>query len=194
MSDPARAALLVVDVQKDFCAGGTLPVPDSERVVRALNRHIEEAAAAGCPVYASRDWHPSRTSHFKAFGGPWPAHCVQDTEGARFHPALRLPPSAIVVTKGETPDRAGYSAFDGRTPDGAPLLADIRARGIEQLYVGGLATDYCVKQSVVDALAAGLGVTVLEDAIAGVDRQESERALDEMRRRGARVLAGAVGA
>ncbi|MBZ5558029.1 MAG: isochorismatase family protein [Acidobacteriia bacterium] len=185
------AALLVVDVQKDFCPGGALPVPDGDRVVGALNQYIEECVAQGIPVYASRDWHPSITTHFKPYGGLWPPHGVQGTDGAGFHPNLRLPPTAILVTKGEDADRAGYSAFEGRTPEGKPLLSDLAERGVHHIYVGGLATDYCVVYSVFDALAAGLQVTVLEDAIAGVDRDDSARALAQMRARGAEVAGAA---
>lgn len=187
-----HSALLLVDVQNDFCTGGTLAVPQSEEVIDALNRHIVAAETRGMPVYASRDWHPATTSHFKAYGGVWPVHCVQNTTGAAFHPALRLPADTIVVTKGDRPDDHGYSAFQGTTVTGETLLADLRRRGIGHLYVGGLATDYCVRASVLDALDAGLQVTVLEDAIAGVDVNagDSERARVEMRTRGARFREG----
>jgi nicotinamidase/pyrazinamidase len=188
-----RSALLVVDVQNDFCTGGALAVPGSERVVDALNRYIADSVARGIPIYASRDWHPPETTHFELYGGVWPVHCVRGSEGARFHPDLRLPPTVTVVSKGEEPGRHGYSAFEGRTADGTPLAADLQTRGITHLFVGGLATDYCVKHSVVDALAAGLDVDVLEDAVAGVDLQpgDSARAIAEMRERGAAVKARA---
>lgn len=184
-----RSALLIVDVQVDFCSGGALPVPNGDRVVESLNRYIGDAAARGVAIYASRDWHPAVTSHFAPYGGTWPVHCVQDTDGARFHPGLRLPPTATVISKGERPDTAGYSAFEGRTADGQPFLEDLQERGITHVYVGGLATDYCVKQSVLDARASGLTVTVLEDAIAGVDLRpgDSSRAIADMRRSGATV-------
>jgi nicotinamidase/pyrazinamidase len=184
-----RSALLIVDVQKDFCPGGALAVPGGDRVVPVLNGHIANAEARGWTIYASRDWHPRETGHFQAFGGQWPPHCVQESEGARFHDALRLPPSAIVITKGQAPDSHGYSALEGLTPDGHTLLDDLRARQIERLYVGGLATDYCVKHSVLDARAAGLDVVVLGGAIAGVDLQpgDSTRALAEMEAAGAAV-------
>lgn len=187
-SDAPKSALLVVDVQNDFCTGGALAVPGSDAVVSALNKHLRKAAIRGMPVYASRDWHPARTTHFQAFGGEWPVHCVRNSVGAQFHPALELPATAIVVTKGECDDAPGYSAFEGVTADGTPLLDDVRRRGITHLYVGGLATDYCVRASVLDALQAGLRVTVLEDAIAGVDLRpgDSTRARDEMRGHGAR--------
>ena len=186
------AALLVVDVQRDFCPGGALAVPEGDRVVPVLNMYIAQAIVRDMPVYASRDWHPADTGHFQAHGGPWPPHCVQNTEGARFHPDLALPPTAIIVTKGDDPSRDGYSMFDGRTPEGTALLADLRARGIGRLYVGGLATDYCVKHSVLDGLRAGFDVKVLNDAIAGVDLRpgDSAAALREMRDAGARVAEG----
>jgi nicotinamidase/pyrazinamidase len=182
------AALLVVDVQNDFCTGGALAVAQSERVVEAMNRHLERAERDGLPVYASRDWHPRQTSHFADYGGEWPVHCVQGSTGADFHPDLRLPADVIIVTKGERDDAPGYSAFEGVTAEGRPLLDDLHARGIRHLYVGGLATDYCVRASVLDARRAGFDVTVLEDAIAGVDLAagDADRALDEMRRQGAR--------
>lgn len=182
-----RSALLVVDVQKDFCPGGALAVPLGDRVVTALNRYIGEAVSRGWTVYASRDWHPAITRHFRDYGGEWPAHCVQNTQGAEFHAELRLPSSAVVVSKGQSPEAPGYSALEGSTPDGQTLLADLRDRGIRRLYIGGLATDYCVRHSVLDALRNGFTVTLLGDAIAGVDLREgdSARALDEMRSAGA---------
>jgi nicotinamidase/pyrazinamidase len=164
-------------------------VRDGDRVVPALNRHLASAADRGWPIYASRDWHPAATRHFQAHGGPWPPHCVQQSEGARFHDALRLPASTTVVTKGQDPEDAGYSAFQGVTPSGEPLLDDLRAHGVTHLYVGGLATDYCVRASVLDALRAGLKVTLLSDSIAGVDVQpgDSDRAVAEMREAGATI-------
>ena len=180
MSTADRTALLIVDVQNDFCAGGALAVPDAERIMPALNRYIDESTAHHVPVYASRDWHPAKTTHFAQFGGPWPAHCVQGSDGARFHPSLRLPADAIIITKGAETSGHGYSAFDGHTAEGLSFLADLHSRGIHHLLVGGLATDYCVRHSVLDALEAGFRVTVLVDAIAGVDVDASARALTEM--------------
>ncbi len=189
MASLERAALLVVDVQNDFCTNGALAVSGSERVVAAMNRHIGYAIAHGWPVYASRDWHPHQTTHFKPYGGQWPVHCVQDSPGARFHPDLQFPEDVIVVTKGDRANDAGYSAFDGHTPEGTTLLADLQRRGISHLYIGGLATDYCVRASALDGLDAGLRVTLLEDAVAGVDLTpgDSSRALEAMRARGAEV-------
>jgi len=181
------AALLIVDVQNDFCPEGALAVPGGERVVVPLSRAAECFAAAGLPVLASRDWHPPVTRHFIGFGGVWPPHCVQDSHGAAFHPALRLPEGTLVISKGSDPDSDSYSAFDGRSADGSSLGDILAALHVRHLYVGGLASDYCVRSSVLDARKAGLEVTVLADAIAGVDvaAGDSEKALQEMGRAGA---------
>jgi len=182
-----RSALVVVDVQRDFCPGGALAAEGGERILPALNRHLSDAVAGGLTIYATRDWHPEMTSHFKAYGGQWPPHCVQGTPGAEFHPGLDLPAAAIVVSKGMDPDHPGYSAFDGRTPGGDTFLADLRARGIDRLMVAGIATDYCVKQTVLDARREGLDVTVLLDAVTGIDAHPGDvaRALDDMSAAGA---------
>ena len=184
-----NAALLVVDVQNDFCPGGALAVPDGDRVVPVLNRCLIDATRHGLRVYASRDWHPAVSDHFVAYGGPWPPHCVQHTAGAEFHPDLRLPSSTVVITKGDDPHQHGYSAFDGHTDEGRSLLEDLRAHDIEEIYIGGLATDYCVRESVLDARRAGVRVTVLEDAVAGIDmkRGDSDRAIAAMSVAGAHV-------
>ena len=187
MADGDGIALLLVDVQRDFCAGGTLAVPMGDAVVPPLNRIITRFHQEGCPIYASRDWHPPVSEHFKALGGPWPTHCVAGTPGAQFHQELRLPADAIIVSKGQTPTADGYSAFEGSTSSSNTLLSSLQQHGIRHLIVGGLATDYCVRQSVLDALQAGLRVTVASDAVAGVDLSpgDSARALDEMRAAGA---------
>ena len=187
MSMKKDAALLLVDVQNDFCPGGALPVPDGDKVVVPLNRVASCFAVAGLAVLVSRDWHPEVTSHFKEFGGAWPPHCVQGSPGAAFHPALRLPGATVVISKGISPDSDSYSAFDGRSKDGMSLAEILSALNIRRLYVGGLATDYCVRSSVLDALSAGFEATVLVDAIAGVDinQGDSAKALKEMRLAGA---------
>jgi nicotinamidase/pyrazinamidase len=182
-------ALVVVDVQRDFCPGGALAAEGGERILPALNRHIADAGAAGLTVYATRDWHPLETNHFVTSGGRWPPHCVQGTPGAEFHPDLRLPAETIVVSKGTDPDHPGYSAFDGRTPEGMTFAEDLRARQIDRLIVTGIATDYCVKQTVLDARREGFRVSVLLDAVTGIDAQPGDvgRALDEMSAAGAQL-------
>lgn len=180
-------ALLIVDVQNDFCPGGSLAVPGGDRVVPVLNRYVAAFAARGLPVYASRDWHPASTRHFESGGGPWPAHCVAGTEGAAFHPDLALPPDATVVSKGADPVDDGYSAFEAEGGDGRPLAEALEERGVRRLFVGGLATDYCVRASVLDAARRGLQPVLLLDAIAGIDVKAGDQAaaLDEMIRAGA---------
>lgn len=183
------AALLIVDVQNDFCPGGALAVPEGDRIVPVLNDYAERFARQSRPVYASRDWHPQKTRHFKTEGGPWPSHCVQNTAGAAFHPALELPESTEVVTKGTDPDDHGYSAFEAADAAGRPLGDALEQKGVHHLYVGGLATDYCVKASVLDGLKRGLDVVLLLDAIKGIDVQPGDmaRSLDQMIRAGART-------
>lgn len=187
---PKARALLIVDVQNDFCPGGALPVPHGDEVVPVLNRAIAKAQREGWPVIASRDWHPRTTSHFKEFGGTWPVHCVQETRGAEFHPQLALPVDAIVISKGTRPDEDSYSAFDGADAADVPLADRLRALGMHELMIGGLATDYCVKCSALDALKRGFRVTVIEDAVRGVDLTpgDSTKALEELRSQGARIV------
>jgi nicotinamidase/pyrazinamidase len=176
------AALIVVDIQNDFCTGGSLEVPDGDRVVSVLNAYAERFAAAGRPIFATRDWHPPRTKHFQEHGGLWPPHCVQGTRGAEFHPDLRLPPAAVVVSTGMEPDDDGYSAFPSSLPDGTMLADALRAAGVRRLFVGGLATDWCVRATVLDAIAAGFAVTLLLDASRGVnlDPHHAEAAIEAM--------------
>lgn len=186
----ADTALLIVDVQNDFCPGGALPVPEGDQVVPVLNRAIERFQRAGALIIASRDWHPEKSTHFAAYGGQWPVHCVQNTEGAVFHPDLRLPDDAIIVSKGMGENEDAYSAFDARTEEGTPLEDLLRAKGVQRLVVGGLATDYCVRASVLGALERGFEVLVLQDAVRGVDVQpgDSEKAIAEMQSKGAKLV------
>ncbi len=181
----ARTALLVIDVQRDFCPGGALAVPGGDLVVPVVNRLILDSPADR-PLYATRDWHPADSSHF-APSGEWPSHCVAGSHGARFHPKLALPPHTRVVSKGVEPSSDGYSAFDGTLEDGTPLEEDLRDRLVSHLVVGGLATDYCVRHSVLDALGRGWSVTVVTDAVAPVELQvgNGQRALQEMKTAGA---------
>ena len=182
-SETGRRALVVVDVQNDFCPGGALAVERGDEVVGPLNRLIEEFLGRGEPVYKSRDWHPPQTRHFADHGGTWPVHCVQGTRGAEFHEALLDDPRVRVVSKG-LGDEDNYSAFDGTA-----LAEDLRREGVREVWVGGLATDYCVKQTVLDALRAGFRVRALPDAMRAVNLQpgDDQRALAEMRAAGAEV-------
>jgi nicotinamidase/pyrazinamidase len=179
-------ALLVVDVQRDFLPGGALAVPRGDAVIAPLNAYLSRAAGAGTPIFASRDWHPSDHCSFRAQGGIWPPHCVAGTQGSQFAPGLELPPQTRIIDKATQAERDAYSAFQD-----TGLAQALREAGVKRLAVGGLATDYCVLQSVLDALAAGFEVVVLDDAIAAVDVHpgDGENARDEMRRVGARLLA-----
>ena len=185
-----RSALLVVDVQKDFCAGGALAVPGGDRVVDPINRLLAAYAAAQAAIYASRDWHPAGSSHFIDQGGQWPVHCVADTPGAAFHPLLRLPDATAVVSKGQTPDSDGYSAFDGTLAGDVKLEAALDERGVSHLTICGLATDYCVRASVLDARTRGLAVSVVRDAVAAVNLRAGDEAaaLAAMRAAGAELV------
>lgn len=188
--DPARDALVIVDVQNDFCPGGALGVREGDAVVPVLNRSAAVFAAQGAAVFAARDWHPEQTTHFKAYGGVWPPHCVQGTPGAAFHRDLRLPTGVQVFSKGTEPDEDAYSCFQARTESGEDFATVLRKRGIRRLFIGGLATDYCVRTTVLDALAAGFEAVVLEDAVRAVDLQpgDGERALQEMKAAGAQPM------
>lgn len=174
--------LMVVDVQNDFLPGGSLAVPEGDAVVPVLNRCIKLFGEKQLPVFASRDWHPPDHCSFRAQGGPWPPHCVAGSRGAAFAPGLTLPPDTVVISKADTPERDAYSAFGGTDLD-----ARLTQAGIDRLYVGGLATDYCVLNTVLDALKLGYSVIVLEDAVRAVNVApgDGERALAEMQRGGA---------
>ncbi|HSD45128.1 MAG TPA: isochorismatase family protein [Pyrinomonadaceae bacterium] len=179
-----RQALLVIDVQNDFCPGGTLAVPHGDEVVPPLNKLIDEFLKRGDPVYKSRDWHPRTTKHFAEFGGAWPVHCVQNTEGAQFHPALVDDPRIIVISKG-LGDTDCYSAFDE-----TDLVSKLRGRHVEELIVGGLATDYCVKNTVLDARQLVFRVKAVKTAMRPVEINpgDGEKAIEEMRAAGAEIV------
>ena len=180
-------ALLIVDVQNDFCPGGKLPVPEGDKVVPVLNKYIKIFSRRNLPIFASCDWHPEKSRHFKDFGGLWPVHCIQGTEGAEFHPELRLPEDAIIIFKGTEPEEDAYSSFQGKDKEGRNLDYLLNKFGVGELYIGGLATEYCVKETVLDALKKGFRVNLLVDAIRGVDikKGDSAKAIEEMVRNGA---------
>lgn len=177
-------ALVVVDVQRDFLPGGALGVPAGDEVVEPLNRAIQAFERAGLPVFYSRDWHPPDHCSFRAQGGPWPPHCVAGTAGAGFAPGLRLPLEPEVISKATTRERDAYSAFQGTT-----LAQRLKSAGVRRLFVGGLATDYCVKATVLDARAGGFDVELLGDAVRAVEVNagDGERALQEMQSSGAKL-------
>src|SRR6266542_5927423 len=184
MSSSNKRALIVVDVQNDFCPGGSLAVPQGDEVVAPLNKLIEEFLERGEPVFKSRDWHPVKTKHFSLYGGTWPVHCVQGTKGAEFHPALTDEIHIRIISKG-LGDEDSYSAFDG-----TDLALQLERLNVKEVWVGGLATDDCVKNTVLDALKYGLRVKVLQDAVRAVDLEPGDgvRAIEEMRKAGAEIV------
>jgi len=184
MSSERKRALIVVDVQNDFCPGGALAVPHGDEVIAPLNQLIEDFLERGEPVFKSRDWHPPTTKHFAAYGGTWPVHCVQETKGAEFHASLLDEIHIRVVSKG-LGDEDCYSAFDE-----TDLGLQLKRLGVEEVWVGGLATDYCVKNTVLDALRQGFNVKAIKDAMRAVDLRpgDGERAIEEMRNAGAEIM------
>lgn len=185
MSKPLKA-LLVVDVQNDFCPGGALAVKNGDKIIPAINNYIKVFSGQGAPVFVSRDWHPKKTRHFKA----WPPHCVANTKGALFHPKLKLPKECIILSKGMDPDKDSYSVFQASNSQGQEFSMLLKLFRVQELFVAGLATDYCVKYSVLDALKNGVRTNVLIDAVQGVDLKanDSKKALIEMIAQGAKLV------
>jgi len=185
MSNHKKKALIVVDVQNDFCPGGSLAVTRGDEVVAPLNKLIKEFLDRGEPVFKTRDWHPAKTKHFKAYGGVWPVHCIQGTHGAEFHPDLIDDPRITIISNGIDDSADGYSGFDG-----TQLAQLLRAQGVEEVWIGGLATDYCVKHTVLDALQEGFRVKALADAMRAVNVNPADgaRAIEEMREAGAEIV------
>ncbi len=181
MINPLQAgdALLLIDVQNDFCPGGSLPVAEGDRIIEVLNRWIRLAEQACIPIIATRDWHPVGHISFKAQGGPWPEHCVQDTPGAAYHPALALPAKAVRVSKGTRFDQEAYSAFQD-----TGLASYLQNLNIRRLWVGGLALDVCVHASILDAQRLGFTVHLLAAATRAVDPKAGAQTLQALRQAG----------
>ena len=189
-----RTALVVVDVQNDFAdPAGNLSVRGGEAIIPEVNDAVRNASEVGALVIATQDWHPESTPHFAKDGGVWPVHCVGGTWGAELHPSLRLPPDTARVRKGQNGED-GYSGFTMRDPTTAEqrpteLERLLRGAGIQRVVICGLATDYCVKETALDAAHRGFEVVILSTAVAAVDRHPSdgERAIAEMIEAGIRV-------
>ncbi len=160
----SKDALIITDIQLDFLPGGALPLKEGDQVIPIINEYTKAFMKANATIIASRDWHPENHMSFKAQGGLWPPHCVQTTEGASFHPDLKLPKGTIVVSKATDPTKEAYSVFDG-----TDLAGTLKENGVVRVFVGGLATDYCVVNTVLDALKIGLDTVVLVDAIRGIN-------------------------
>lgn len=176
-------ALLIVDVQNTFCPGGTLPVTNGDAVVAPINALLPLFPGR---VYASQDWHPANHCSFTAQGGIWPVHAVQNTEDAALHPGLNQNAISHIVQKGTETTRDAYSAFDG-----TGLADTLREAGITRVFVTGLATDYCVKASAIDAVNAGFATVAVTDAMRAVDVNpgDGETALEAMRSEGVQTVA-----
>lgn len=168
----AGDALIIVDVQNDFLPGGSLPVPEADKVILPLNRYSREFAERGLPVYATRDWHPADHCSFLSQGGKWPPHCVADTWGAEFPQTLELPRETVeTVSKGAYRDAEAYSAFEGTN-----FSNRLRMRGCRRLFIGGLALDYCVRATAIDALRLGFKVVLLQDAVRAIEARPGDGA------------------
>lgn len=178
----SKKALVIVDLQNDFCPGGTIPVKDGNQIIRPINDLIAAFEDEDMPVVFTRDWHPRDHSSFQVRGGPWPPHCVQGTCGAELHPDLMVPHKSIIIIKGSERDRDAYSGFQG-----TDLVNLLRELGVKQLFVAGLATEYCVKETTLDALRNGFETSVIGDCISGVKPATSSKAVRLMQERGARV-------
>jgi nicotinamidase/pyrazinamidase len=177
-----KSALIIVDVQNDFLPNGALPVPNGDLVIEPLNNYINLFKKKNFPIFATRDWHPRNHVSFRERGGPWPPHCVQHTSGAEISGKLVLPSGTRIVDKAFSPDKDAYSGFQETT-----LCLELRELGVRRLFIGGLATDYCVKATVLDSIKLGFETILLLDAIKGVSPEDSEKAVREM------ILNGAIG-
>lgn len=182
-----KKALILVDPQNDFCPGGSLPVKNGDEVVEPLNRMLAYAKKNNWILAASRDWHPKKTNHFAKYGGKWPVHCVRGTNGAKFHPALKVTKDVMIFSKGTQKDQDAYSAFDGHSDSGEALADYLKSYGVNEVYVGGLATDYCVKATVLGAIKEGFKTYLLLDASRAVNIKldDEKQAIAEMKKAGA---------
>ncbi len=172
-----KDAIIIVDVQRDFCPGGALPVPQGDQVVPIINEYINQFTAMNARIFATRDWHPPNHVSFKTQGGPWPPHCIRESEGAKFHPDLELPEDTVVISKAMDPAKESYSGFDG-----TKLADELGKNEVKRIFVGGLATDYCVKSTVLDGIKLGFETVLLVDAIRGINVApgDADKAVEEM--------------
>jgi len=177
----SKDALIATDIQMDFLPGGVLAVPDSDQVIPFLNDYIKMFKECKATIVASRDWHPANHMSFISQGGRWKPHCVQNTEGARFSPALKIPETVLIVSKATNPEKEAYSVFDG-----TGLAEHLGTDGIQRVFIGGLAADYCVLNSALDARKMGLETYVLIDATRGLNVKpgDVDRAFETMKQRG----------
>lgn len=161
--------LIIADIQKDFLPGGALPIKEGDQIIPALNTYAKIFKKVGAKVVASRDWHPANHVSFTTQGGKWPPHCVQETEGAKFSPDLKLPEGTMIISKATDPEKEAYSVFDG-----THLGEQLKSLGVKRVFIGGLATDYCIVNSVLDARNLGFNVVVLADATLGINVKQGD--------------------
>ena len=178
-------ALIIVDLQNDFCPGGSLAVSEGDQIIPVVNRLIEKFTQMGNPIFTTRDWHPRDHSSFEEQGGIWPSHCIQDTQGAEFHPEIQIPEDATIISKATSKEKDAYSGFEE-----TELSELLKRAGVEDIFVSGLATDYCVKATALQGLKEGFRVTVIKDAIRGVNVQpdDSAKALTDMKAVGVNII------
>jgi nicotinamidase/pyrazinamidase len=178
-------ALLITDIQNDFLPGGALPVEGGDEIIPVLNEYARRFEDSKAHVFTSRDWHPANHISFKAQGGPWPPHCVQNTKGAEFSAELKLPQPIVVISKATNPEHESYSVFDGTSFDHELKMCEIK-----RLFIGGLATDYCVVNTVLDARKLGYETVVLMDATLGINVQpgDVDKAIQTMLKAGAKQM------
>ncbi len=174
-------ALIVVDMQRDFMPGGALPVPEGDRIIPRCNEYIRAFMGRGALIVATRDWHPENHISFREQGGPWPRHCVRGTEGAEF--VVELPADVVIISKATEPDREAYSGFEG-----TKLAEILKKRGVKRVYICGVATEYCVKATALDAVKHGFETYLLRDAVKGINEEDEERALRELESAGVSIL------
>jgi len=179
MSKAKNTALIVVDVQRDFCEGGALAASDTLPLLAPLQQAIDQARRVGATLVFTQDWHPDSHSSFKPNGGPWPVHCVENSSGAELMPPIAAAPGDIIIHKGVTIDGPGYSGFDA-----TGLASYLTKRGISQVAVAGIATEYCVRATALDAASAGFSTVVLKDVVRAVDENQTEKVSQELKNSG----------
>ena len=182
----SKDALIIADIQKDFLPKGALPVKEADEIIPVLNEYAKIFKKAEAHVIATRDWHPPKHISFIAQGGRWPPHCVKDTEGAKFSPDLKLPEGTPIISKATDSSKEAYSVFDETGLD-----KQLKDQGVKRVFIGGVATDYCVLNSTMDARKMGFDVVVLVDATRGINANpdDVEKALETMKRKGALIAA-----
>ncbi|WP_297886983.1 nicotinamidase [Sulfurihydrogenibium sp.] len=172
----SKDALIVVDMQNDFMPYGALPVKDADKIVPIINEYVSIFEEKSNPVFYTRDWHPENHISFKGYGGIWPSHCVQNTEGAKFHPDLKIPSdNKFIISKGTSPDFDAYSGFQGTVLDSL-----LKERGVKRIFVCGVATDFCVKNTVIGGLNLGYQVFILTDAIKAVFPDKENQVINQL--------------